>query len=83
VAPIQNKVGHVMSSPLLRNIVGQSRTAVDLRRAMDDGKVLIVNLSKGRIGEDASALLGSLLASAMQTAAMSRSDVSECDRRDF
>jgi hypothetical protein len=83
VAPIQNKVGHVISSPLLRNIVGQSRTAVDLRRAMDEGKVLIVNLSKGRIGEDASALLGSLLVSALQTAAMSRSDVPEADRRDF
>jgi hypothetical protein len=83
VAPIQNKVGHVISSPLLRNIVGQSRTAVDLRRAMDEGKVLIVNLSKGRIGEDASALLGSLLVSALQTAAMSRSDVPEADRPDF
>ncbi|MBI3461438.1 MAG: TraM recognition domain-containing protein [Planctomycetes bacterium] len=56
---------------------------MDLRKVMDKGQVLIMNLSKGRIGEDASALLGSLLVSAMQTAAMSRSDVPESDRRDF
>ncbi|MBI3468316.1 MAG: TraM recognition domain-containing protein [Planctomycetes bacterium] len=83
IAPIQNKIGHVISSPLLRHILGQSRSRLDLRPAMDDGKVLIVNLSKGRIGEDASALLGSLLVSGMQIAAMSRSDVPEDARRDF
>lgn len=83
VAPIQNKVGSVVSSPLLRNILGQSRAALNLRRVMDEGNVLIVNLSKGRIGEDASSLLGSLLVSALQIAAMSRSAVPESDRRDF
>ena len=83
VAPIQNKVGHIVSSPLLRNILGQSRSALDLRTVMDEGRVLIVNLSKGRIGEDASALLGSLLVSGMQIAAMSRSDLPEAARRDY
>jgi hypothetical protein len=83
IAPIQNKVGHFVSSPLTRNIVGQSRSTIDLRRIMDEGKVLIVNLSKGRIGDDASPLLGSLLVSAIQIAAMSRSNVAEADRRDW
>jgi hypothetical protein len=83
VAPIQNKIGHVVSSPLLRNILGQSRSRLDVRRVMDHGQLLIVNLSKGRIGEDASALLGSLLVSSFQIAAMSRSDVPEAARHDF
>jgi len=83
IAPIQNKVGHFASSPLIRNIIGQSRSTVDLRRIMDEGKVLIVNLSKGRMGEDASTLLGSLLVSSIQLAAMSRSNVAEADRRDW
>jgi len=83
IAPIQNKVGHFVSSPLLRNIVGQSRTTFDLRSLMDDGKVLIVNLSKGRIGDDSSMLLGSLLVTSIQIATMSRSNVPESDRPDF
>src|SRR5204862_4322169 len=61
VAPIYNKVGQLVSNPLLRNILGQSRSTLDLRRGMDEQKVLLVNLSKGRVGEDASALLGALL----------------------
>lgn len=83
VSPIQNKVGQFVSSPLLRNILGQSRSTLDLRRAMDEGKILIVNLGKGRIGDDASALLGSFLVTAVQIAAMSRANVAEKDRRDF
>ena len=83
IAPIQNKVGAYVSSPLLRNILGQAKSSLDLRRVMDEGKVLIVNLSKGRIGDDASMLLGSLLVTSLQLAAMSRADQPESQRRDF
>jgi hypothetical protein len=83
IAPIQNKVGAYVSSPFLRNILGQAGGTLDLRRVMDDGKILIVNLSKGRIGDDASMLLGSLLVTNLQLAAMSRADVPETKRRDF
>ena len=83
IAPIQNKVGHFASSPLTRNIIGQSRSTIDLRRIMDESKVLIVNLSKGRVGDDASTLLGSLLVSSIQIAAMSRANVAETDRPDW
>lgn len=83
VAPIQNKVGQLVTSPILRSILGQPKTAIDLRRIMDEGQILIVNLSKGRIGEDASNLLGSLLISSIQLAAMARADVPEEQRRDF
>ncbi len=83
IAPIQNKVGAYVSSPFLRNILGQARGTLDLRRVMDEGRVLIVNLSKGRIGDDASMLLGSLLVTSLQLAAMSRADQPEEERRDF
>ena len=83
IAPIQNKVGAFVSSPLLRNIVGQSVNRLDLRKVMDEGQVLIVNLSKGRIGEDASTLLGSLLVTSLQIAAMGRADIPEEQRREF
>jgi hypothetical protein len=83
VAPIYNKVGQLVSNPLLRNILGQARSTLHLRQIMDDGKVLLVNLSKGRVGEDASALLGAFLVTALQQAAMSRADSKEADRRDF
>ena len=83
IAPIQNKVGHFVSSPLLRNIVGQARSTLDLRSIMDEGRILLVNLSKGRIGDDASALLGSFLVTALQLAAMGRAAIPEADRRDY
>jgi hypothetical protein len=83
IAPIQNKIGQFLSMPILRAIVGQSRSSLDLRRVMDEGQILIVNLSKGRIGEDGSMLLGSLLISSIQLAAMSRADTPEQQRRDF
>jgi hypothetical protein len=80
---VQNKVGHFVSSPLLRNIVGQPTNRLQLRQVLDEGKVLLVNLSKGRLGDDASGLLGSLLVTALQLAAMSRADVPEDNRRPF
>jgi len=83
VAPIQNKVGQFLSSSLIRNIVGQVRSSIDLRDIMDNGKILIMNLSKGRIGEDNSALLGSMMITKLQLAAMSRVDTPEEERRDF
>jgi hypothetical protein len=83
IAPIQNKVGQFLSHPILRAIVGQARTNLDLRRVMDERRILLVNLSKGKIGEDGSTLLGSLLVTGIQLAAMSRADVPEEDRGDF
>jgi len=83
VSPILNKVGQFLSSPIIRNIVGQPKSAIDLRFAMDKGKIVIVNLSKGRIGEDSSALLGSMIITKFQLDAMSRANVPEEERKDF
>lgn len=83
VSPIQNKVGQFLSSALMRNIVGQVKSAINLRQIMDEGKILIMNLSKGRIGEDNSALLGAMMITKIQLAAMSRVDIPEKERRDF
>lgn len=83
ISPILNKVGQFLSSPIVRNIVGQPKSTVNLRFAMDKGKIIIVNLSKGRIGEDNSQLLGSMLITKFQIDAMSRADVPEKERRDF
>lgn len=83
VSPIQNKVGQFLSSSLMRNIIGQVKSAINIRDIMDNGKILIMNLSKGRIGEDNSALLGAMMITKIQLAAMSRVDVPEKDRRDF
>ena len=80
---VENKLGHFLSNPIIRNIVGQPGASLDLREVMDEGRVLIVNLSKGKIGEDVSSLLGSLLVTSLQLAAMSRADVPEEKRRDF
>ena len=85
-AAIQNKVGQFVTNPLIRNILGQARSAINMRKIMDEGKILIVNLSKGRVGEDNSALLGSMIITKIQLAAMSRADISEEKRpltRDF
>lgn len=83
IAPIQNKVGQFLSNSVIRNIVGQSTSTLDLREIMDDGKIFLVNLSKGEVGEENSALLGAMLITRLQLAAMSRVDVSEEERRDF
>ena len=83
VSPIQNKVGQFLSSALVRNIVGQVKSSIDLRDVMDSGKILIMNLSKGRIGEDNSALLGAMMITKVQLSAMSRVDILEKERKDF
>jgi CxxC-x17-CxxC domain-containing protein len=82
-AAIQNKVGQFVSAPLIRNIIGQVKSTIDMREVMDKKKILILNLSKGRIGEDNSTLLGALLITKLQLAAMSRVDVLEEKRQDF
>jgi len=83
IAPIQNKVGQFLSSGIIRNIVGQPKSTIDLREIMDNQKILIMDLSKGKVGEDNSALLGAMLVTKMQLAAMSRTDIPETERKDF
>lgn len=83
VAPIQNKVGQFLSSPTIRNIVAQPKSTIDIDEIMNSGKILLVNLSVGEIGEDASSLLGSLMITKIQLSAMHRASVSEEERRDF
>lgn len=83
VSPIQNKVGQFLATPLMRNIVGQAQSSMDFRKIMDEGKILIVNLSKGKIGEDNSALLGAMIVTKIQLAALSRGDIPEWERRPF
>jgi len=75
VAPIQNKVGQFLSSTVIRNIVGQEQSTIDIRKIMDEQKILLVDLSMGKIGEDNSALLGSMMITKIQMAAMSRADM--------
>jgi len=82
-AAIQNKIGQFISAPLIRNIIGQVKTKINMREVMDEQKILIVNLSKGKIGEDTSLLLGGLLITKLQLAAMSRVDTPEEERKDF
>ncbi len=82
-AAIQNKVGQFVSNALIRNVIGQPTSTINMRQIMDDEKILILDLSKGRIGEDNSRLLGALLITKIQLAAMSRVDIPEPERRDF
>lgn len=83
ISPIQNKVGQFLSSALIRNIVGQTVSSFDVRKLMDERKILIMNLSKGRLGEDNSALLGAMMITKIQLAAMGRVDIPEETRADF
>ena len=82
-AAIQNKVGQFISNALIRNIIGQTKSTIDMRKIMDEEKILILDLSKGRIGEDNSRLLGALLITKLYLAAMSRVDIPEDERKDF
>jgi hypothetical protein len=83
IAPIQNKVGQLLMAAPLRNILGQVRTRFDARFIMDNRRIFIANLSKGRLGEDKANLFGSLLVSRFQTAALERSNLGEDNRPDF
>lgn len=83
IAPIQNKVGAFLTDPILNRIITQPKSSFDLRQVIDTSKILLVNLSKGKIGETASSLLGSLLTARIGLAALSRADQPEEERRDF
>ena len=84
IAPVLNKVGAFTANPTIRNIIGQPKSTFNIRQIMDEGKILIVNLSKGLIGEDNAAILGSFLVTKIQLAAMSRSDIPDiANRRPF
>jgi CxxC-x17-CxxC domain-containing protein len=83
VAAIQNKVGQFLSASIVRHIVGQPKSTFDMRDIMDRQKILIVNLSKGRIGEDAMRLLGGMIVTKIQLAAMGRVEMDPKDRKDF
>lgn len=84
ISPVLNKVGAFTANPIIRNIIGQPKSTFDIRKIMDEGKILIVNLSKGLIGEDNAAILGAFLVTKIQLASMSRSDIERIeDRRPF
>lgn len=83
IAPIQNKVGQFLSTDIIRNVVGQSKSTIDIFEIMNSGKILLINVSKGRIGEDNSALLGAMFITKIQLSAMERVRVPEDERVDF
>ncbi len=83
IAPILNKVGQFVSSPLVRDVVNARKSSFSIEEAMDSGKIILVNLSQGKLGEDNATLLGAMLITKIQLAAMSRVHVPEESRRDF
>lgn len=83
IAPIQNKLGQFLLNPVVRHILGQIKCKVRFPFVVDSGRIFIANLSKGKIGDDKANLLGSLLVSQFQLAAMRRADRPEHERRDF
>ena len=83
IAPVQNKVGQFLNVSLIRNIVGRSKNTIDIDEIMNSGKILLVNVSKGRIGEDNSAILGAMIITKIQLSAMERVRIPEDERKDF
>jgi hypothetical protein len=83
IAPIQNKIGKALMTPSLRNMLAQPRSAITPRRLMDEGAIVICNLSKGALGESTAHLLGALLVTALAQAALSRADTPADERRVF
>ena len=83
IAPIQNKVGQFLSTSIIRNVVGQSISTINIFNIMNEGKIFLVNVSKGRIGEDNSSLLGGMIITKIQLAAMERVRIPEETRKDF
>lgn len=83
IAPIVNKIWQFLSSKLVRNIFGQPRSKLNMRKAMDEWKIILVNLSKWKIWEDNAAMIWSLLVTKIQIDAMSRADIAREERRDF
>lgn len=83
ISPILNKVGQFISSRFIRNILQNPKSTIDLEKSMNEGKILLLNLSQGKLGEDNSALLGAMIITKIQLAAMNRVSIKEADRRDF
>ena len=83
IAPIQNKIGQFLTTPAIRNILGQVRNKIDFRFLIDNDRIFIANLAKGSLGEEKANLMGSLLVTQIQLAAMSRTNVPEEQRKDF
>jgi len=83
IAPIQNKVGQLLMSPIVRNVLGQVKSRIDARFMMDGGRIFIADVSKGKLGADKSGLIGALLVTQFQVAALARADVPESERRAF
>jgi hypothetical protein len=83
VSPIQNKVGRFISSAVIRNIIGQVKSTINLREIMDEGKILLINLAQGKLGEETASLLGGMIITRLQSTAMERTDLPFDERRDF
>jgi len=83
VSPIQNKVGQFVSSKMIRNIIGQPKSSINLEEIMNNKKILILNLSQGKLGEDNASLLGAMIITQIQLAAMNRAFMKEEERQDF
>ncbi|MCA9390258.1 ATP-binding protein [candidate division WWE3 bacterium] len=83
IAPIQNRIGQFLASPIIRNLVSNARSTVQFDEIMNQQKIFLVNLSKGKIGDDNSNILGSLIVSRLQFAAMARVKIPEKERKDF
>ncbi|MDP3955207.1 MAG: type IV secretion system DNA-binding domain-containing protein [bacterium] len=83
ISSILNKVGQFVSSPMIRGIIGHPKSTVDLEEIMNSGKIVILNLSSGRMGEDNSSLMGAMFISKIQLAAMNRANIPEEQRKDF
>ena len=83
VAPVLNKVGAFTANPMIRNIIGQPKSTFNIRKIMDEGKILVVNLSRGLMGEDNAGILGAMMVTKIQLAAMGRADMPMSERRPF
>ncbi len=83
ISPITNKVGQFVASKRIRNIIGHPKSTIDFEKIMNEGKILILNLSQGYLGEDNAALLGAMIITKIQLAAMNRVAIPEEERRDF
>jgi hypothetical protein len=83
ISPILNKVGQFITSPTIRGVISSPQSSVDIEDLMNSGKILIANLSQGKLGEDNAALLGAMLITRLQLAAMNRINIPESERRDF
>jgi hypothetical protein len=83
ISPIQNKVGRFVSSAVIRNIIGQVKSTIDLRDIMDNQKILLVNLAQGKLGEETASLLGGMVITRLQATAMERVEIPVDERKDF